>query len=366
LSRGDSAVAEWRETHRISRQADSDNGSCTDQTRHARIVVRRNAVAYAFDPELQPWISMLPALDVSDPLAARALMAEMRQQLPPFELPAGLSLDRQTVPGPDGAPDVPVLVFRPTAPGEDLPALVYIHGGGFVLGDAEGDRPLPAQIAAETGAVVVSVDYRLAPEHPFPAPVEDCFAALQWVAKNASALSVDLARIAVGGVSAGGGLAAGVALMARDRGGPDLCFQMLDIPELDDRLDTASMTNFVDSPVWNRPNAIHSWRHYLGPRSDDDPVSPYAAPARATDLSGLPPAYISVCEFDPLRDEGIAYAQRLVQHGVPTELHMFPGTFHGSAGMVAAAGVSIRMRTELIDAVRRGLADRPAAEADAQ
>jgi acetyl esterase/lipase len=312
-------------------------------------------VTYAYDPDLQPWISMLPALDVSDVDAARELLQSVRAQQPAVELPAGVRLERRSVPGPDGAPDVPVLIYTPEAAEAELPAVVYIHGGGFVLGDAESDMVLPAQLAAEAGALVVSVDYRLAPEHPFPAPVEDCFAALQWTAKNAGALRIDPARIAVGGVSAGAGLAAAVALMARDRGGPELCFQMLDIPEVDDRLETPSMRAFTDTPLWNLPNAVQSWRHYLGPRDQDQPVSPYAAPARAADLSGLPPAYVSVCWFDPLRDEGIAYAQRLAQHGVPTELHLFPGTFHGSSGSVPLAGVSLRMRAELVDAVRLGL-----------
>lgn len=241
-------------------------------------------MSYGFDPEIQPWISMLPALDVTDLAAARALIEGMKEQMPPFELPAGLTLQRRSVPGPDGAPDVPVLVFAPVT-GESRPALVYLHGGGFVLGDADGDKVLPAQIAAEVGAVVVSVDYRLAPEHPFPAPVEDCYAALRWTTENVAELGVDPNRIGIGGVSAGAGLAAGTALLARDRGGPALCFQMLDIPEVDDRLDTESMQRFTDTPLWNRPNAVESWRHYLGPRNGDS-VSPYAAPARATDLGG--------------------------------------------------------------------------------
>jgi acetyl esterase len=232
---------------------------------------------------------------------------------------------------------------------------VYMHGGGFIVGDAEGDKVRPAQIASEIGAVVVSVDYRLAPEHPFPAAVEDCYAALRWTAENAAGLGIDPDRIGIGGLSAGAGLAAGTALLARDRGGPALCFQMLDIPELDHRLETPSMQQLTDAPLWNLPNAMESWRHYLGASKDGGPVSPYASPAIAEDLSGLPPAYVSVCEFDPLRDEGMAYAQRLVQHRVPTELHLFPGTFHGSGGLVPMAGVSRRMRAELIEATRRGL-----------
>lgn len=312
-------------------------------------------MGYNVDPELQPWISMLPDLDIRDLAAARELMAGPEVAIPPLVLPDGVTVEARVVPGPQEAPDVRVLIFSPDL-GSSRPALVYMHGGGFVLGDSDSDQELPALLAAETGAVVVSVDYRLAPENPFPAPIEDCYAALVWVAGNAPELGVDPGRIGIGGVSAGGGLAAGVALLARDRGGPALCFQLLDIPELDDRLETGSMRQFVDTPLWNLPNAVESWRHYLGPLAARGEVSPYAAPSRATDLSGLPPAYISACEFDPLRDEGIAYAQQLVQHGVATELHLYPGTFHGSGGLVPTAGISRRMRAELVDAARRGLA----------
>jgi acetyl esterase/lipase len=203
----------------------------------------------------------------------------------------------------------------------------------------------------------VSVEYRLAPEHPFPAGVEDCYAALRWLADNAGALGADPGRLAVAGTSAGGGLAAAVALMARDRGGPALRLQVLSIPELDDRLQTPSMTTFIDTPLWNRPNAVLSWSFYLGREADaapGDDVSPYAAPARATDLRGLPPAYVATAELDPLRDEGIAYASALMHAGVPVELHQFPGTFHGSA-LVSTASVSCRQQAELLDALRRGV-----------
>jgi acetyl esterase/lipase len=154
------------------------------------------------------------------------------------------------------------------------------------------------------------------------------------------------------GQSAGGGLAAGVTLMTRDRGGPKPCFQVLGIPELDHRLETTSMKEFVDTPLWNRPNAIMSWRCYLGENPGE--VSPYASPAIAKDLSGLSPAYLSTMEFDPLRDEGIEYALRLLQAGVPVELHQYPGTFHGSA-LVREAAVSRRAEAEMMDALVRGL-----------
>jgi acetyl esterase len=211
------------------------------------------------------------------------------------------------------------------------------------------------RLARELGVPVVTVDYRLAPEHPYPAGLEDCYAGLVWVAKNADALGIDPDRIAIHGESAGGGLCAALALLARDRGGPSIAFQYLGVPELDDRLDTPSMRAFTDTPIWNRPNAIFSWDSYLGAgkRGGAD-VPIYAAPARATDLTGLPPAYVSVMEFDPLRDEGIAYAQALMHAGVSVELHAFPGTFHGSS-LVEQAAVSRREADEALTVLRRAL-----------
>jgi acetyl esterase len=219
------------------------------------------------------------------------------------------------------------------------------------VGNVDSEHASSAQ-TARAGAVVVSVEYRLAPEHPYPAGVEDCYAALRWLYDSRSELDIDAERIAVFGNSAGGGLAAAVALLARDRHGPPLCFQFLGIPELDDRLDTVSMRTFVDTPLWSRPKAVESWRQYLG--TDGGEVSPYAAPARATDLSGLPPAFISTMEFDPLRDEGIIYGLRLLQAGVPVELHSYPGTFHGSS-LIADAAISKRQAAEAADILRRAL-----------
>jgi acetyl esterase/lipase len=169
---------------------------------------------------------------------------------------------------------------------------------------------------------------------------------------EAASLGLDRDRIAVGGQSAGGGLAAAVALLARDRGAWKICFQFLGIPELDHRLETPSMRAFVDTPMWDRPNAELSWSYYLGGATDE--VSPYASPAVAADVSGLPPAYVTTMEFDPLRDEGVLYALRLLQAGVSVELHSYPGTFHGS-GLVTTATVSKRAGVEMMDALRRGL-----------
>jgi acetyl esterase len=213
------------------------------------------------------------------------------------------------------------------------------------VGTIETEHLGAAMMAAQVGALVVSVEYRLAPEHTYPAALHDCFSALRFLHDEAPALGVDRERIALVGTSAGGGLSAATALFARDRGGPTVCFQMLHIPELDDRLETPSMKQFVNTPIWNRPLAEKSWQYYLGELSGSDDVPAYAAPARASDLSGLPPAYVSTAENDPLRDEGILYALRLLQAGVSVELHQFPGTFHGSA-MVVTAEVSRRAQEE--------------------
>ncbi len=309
---------------------------------------------YAFDPELEEILPLLPSVtNLSDVEKIR----EMRDAGGLFvtaEDRDDVTVDDRTVPGRRGDPDVPIRIYRPVAPAEGLRAGIYeIHGGGFIMGSIDMMDPWCQRVAAEIGAVVVSVEYRLAPEHPFPAGIEDCHAGLVWMAENAAELGVDPARIAIAGQSAGGGLAAGTALMARDRGGPSLCFQLLEIPELDDRLDTPSMKAFTDTPLWNRPNAIWSWKHYLGPNHEGAP-SPYAAPARADDLAGLPPAYVSTMEFDPLRDEGILYAMRLMEAGVSVELHSFPGTFHGSA-LLAGAEVSKRGASEVIAALGRRL-----------
>jgi acetyl esterase/lipase len=307
---------------------------------------------YAFDPELAA-VTQFPALDSSDIATRRAQLAELLAQMPVPDT-AGLTITDRTVPGPEGAPEVLARIYRPdvlTAP----VGILDVHGGGFILGDLETSHASSIAMARGVGAVVVSVDYRLAPENPFPAGLEDCYAALSWFSAHAAEFGVDPERIAIHGGSAGGGLCAALALLTRDRGGPSIAFQYLGIPELDDRLDTPSMTTFVDTPSWNRPAAIRSWDAYLGEgRRGTDDVSPYAAPARATDLSGLPSAYISAMQFDPLRDEDIAYATALLAAGVPVELHLFPGTFHGSS-VFADAAVSKREAAERIAVLRKAL-----------
>jgi acetyl esterase/lipase len=257
------------------------------------------------------------------------------------------------VPGPDGEAALAVRVYTPKTSTSASPALVYFHGGAFVIGDLYTEESRCLRLAADGGCVVVSVDYRLAPENPFPAGVEDCYSALVWVAAHAGDLWIDLDRIAVGGSSAGGALAAAVAQMARDRGGVPLAMQLLIYPVIDDRMETPSMKAFSATPVWTSGSNAQMWDHYLGVRRDY--VSNYAAPGRATDLTDLPPAYIMTAEFDPLRDEGIIYGQRLMQARVPVELHCFAGACHGFDLLAPAVELSRRALDEQVGALARTL-----------
>ena len=313
------------------------------------------------DPELAAAVTMLPNVDFSDLPSARATFDSLVDSLV-GSLLADLSFDgvrvqELSVPGLGDDPDVGVRFFTPENAEGPLPVLLWIHGGGFAIGTAASSDPFCVEVVRELGCAVASVEYRLAPETPFPGPLDDCYAALTHLHAHADDWGIDASRIAVGGQSAGGGLAAGTVLRARDEGVVPVAFQLLDIPELDDRLTTASMTTFVDTPLWHRPNAILSWQYYLGTSytgPEDPNVSIYAAPARATDLRGLPPTYLCTMELDPLRDEGIDYALGLLRAGISVELHSFPGTFHGS-GLLATAEVSKRAMAEALDALRRGL-----------
>ncbi|MGW6413813.1 alpha/beta hydrolase [Streptomyces sp. NPDC055055] len=294
------------------------------------------------DPELEAFVPLFPRTDLDDPVAAREKFSGLAAAIP-VDL-TGLTVEDRTVPA---DPNVTVRVYRPDEP---RGALVWMHGGGFVMGDVETEHPWAARIAASSGAVVVSVGYRLSPENRFPAALDDAYAALGWTVEHAAEFGVDPARVAVGGHSAGAGLAAGLALRSRDEQGPPIHFQLLNQPGLDDRQETWSQRTFTGTPWFDRDKATAGWRHYLGER----PATAYAAPARATDLSGLPPAYIATAELCPNRDEDIEYALRLLRSGVSVELHQWPGTFHGSQAILSAE-VSQRQNAELGAVLRRAL-----------
>lgn len=233
------------------------------------------------------------------------------------------------VPGKNTGETIRLRIYKPINSANNAPGIYWIHGGGFLFGTPEQDEAQSLRWAREVGAVVVAVDYRLAPEHPYPAPLDDCYAGLTWFSREAESLGVDPKRIAVAGASAGGNLAAAVALMARDLDGPHLAFQMPLYPMIDDRFMTpASREDFGDR-VWNNTDNLYAWKAYLGDRAGTDQVIAYMAPARAADLSGLPPAYSSVGTLDPFRDDTIGYVARLAQAGVSVEFHLYPGAYHG-------------------------------------
>ncbi len=253
-----------------------------------------------------------------------------------------------SVPGHLGVP-IDLAVIERTGRSGPTTAVYTIHGGGMVMGHHLGNLDSYDDWLLDHDVVLVSVDYRLAPEHPDPTPVEDCYAGLVWVADHADELGIDPARIVIAGQSAGGGLAAGTALLARDRRGPELFAQVLVSPMLDDRDDTVS-THQIDGVGIADRQAMHfSWGAYLGDRRGKADVSPYAAPARADDLSGLPRTYIDCGSAEVFRDETVAWASALWAAGVDAELHVWPGAFHGFTSMVPGAAVSRAATAALAD-----------------
>ncbi|MCU1467366.1 MAG: lipase [Actinomycetia bacterium] len=227
-----------------------------------------------------------------------------------------------------GDPDVAIRVHRPVGVDGDLPCVYSIHGGGYIMGSYGMDDGRFDKWCQKHRCVGVSVEYRLAPETPYPGPLDDCYLGLQWVYRHSAELGIDPNHIGVAGASAGGGLAAALALLARDRGEIPLRFQLLDCPMLDDRQITPS-SRLDELLIFNRESNTFGWRSYLGDLYGSPDVPAYAAPARATDLSRLPAAYVCVGAVDGFRDEDIEYAMRLNQAGVPTELHVYPGAPHG-------------------------------------
>jgi acetyl esterase/lipase len=239
-------------------------------------------------------------------------------------------VEDRTIPGPGG--EIPVRIYAPEG-SSPMPVLVFFHGGGWVIGNIESHDALCRTLTNAAGCVTVSVDYRLAPEAKFPAAAEDCYAATLWVAENAAAMGWDPKRIAVGGDSAGGNLAAVVPLMARDRGRPSIAFQLLMYPVTDGSLATGSMRELAEGYFLTHAAMVWFWNHYA--RDESDYHHPYAAPINAADVRGLPPALVITAEFDPLRDEGEAYASRMLAAGVPVTCSRYDGTIHGFVSMAA-------------------------------
>lgn len=263
--------------------------------------------------------------------------------------------EERSIPGPEGAPDMTVSIFSRTDHAPGGPGIFHTHGGGMIIGDRFTGAEEYLNWVMELDAVVVSIEYRLAPENPDPAPVDDCYAGLVWTAAHAQELGIDPTRLVVGGASAGGGLAAGVTLKARDLGGPALAGQLLIYPMIDDRNETASSHQVDGFGVWDRGSNDTGWDALLGDRRKTDAVSIYAAPARATDLTNLPPAFIDVASAEVFRDEDVAYATRIWEQGGIAELHVWPGGFHGFDAMAPQAGLSLRARAARLDWLRRVL-----------
>lgn len=280
----------------------------------------------------------------------RTAMNEARPPAPPSDV---VHRDVQ-VPGLDGDPDVTLRIFTPPGKATGRGVLYWIHGGGYMFGSALVPEPKLERYASEFGCVVVSVEYRLAPETPYPGPLHDCYAGLQWTVAHADELGIDPARLVIGGQSAGAGLAAALALLARDRGEIAISYQLLIYPMIDDRNTTVS-SQINRAPVWPRPANLLGWRAYLGREPGGDDVPAYAAPARAEDLSGLPPAWIGVGTLDVFRDEDIIYGLRLLEAGVPVELHTYAGAPHGFEGITPDADVARRCQRDIEEALRRQL-----------
>lgn len=311
------------------------------------------------DPELktplEEFLNLMDGgVDLNDIPRMRATSAEIFSAVQ-AEAPAieGVVAEDVRVATTGGIPEVAGRIYRPADRSDALPALLWIHGGGYVLGNVDQDDLFARQLAKDVQCVVASVEYRLAPEHPFPAPLEDCYTLLAWLAANCEQLRIDKSRIAIGGASAGGGLAAGLALLARDRAEVDVAFQLLTYPMIDDRNVLPASETLPDTLIWSRQSNMIAWRSYLGHASDREDVSPYAAAIRARDLRGLPPAYIPVGALDLFLDENVAYARRLLAAGVPAELHVYPGAYHAFDSFAPMAAVSRRFNADRNDVLRR-------------
>ncbi len=312
----------------------------------------------SLDPQIEYVLELVknagyPELCDLSPAEARA---QFEQTVTALDAEPAEILDSgdQTVDGPRGP--IPVRIYRPRASDTALPVLLWLHGGGFVIGGLESYDSICRALATRADCIVVSVDYRLAPEHPFPAAPEDCYAALQWTAARAHEFGGDPARIAVAGDSAGGNLSAVTAIAARDGDGPDLVFQLLVYPCTAPAPDTASHHDFAEGYLLTRRNI--EWFYSLYTPNPADRRDPRYAPLLCPDLSGLPPALVIVAGHDPLRDEGIAYAERLQEAGVAVELTNYTGMIHGFYSMAGAVDAGRAAIDQSAKALRAAFAPR--------
>ena len=306
------------------------------------------------DPQLLALLEVFPTVQFST-----ELLPEIRARTFPATVDpraaAAVEMEARLISGPPGAADVALYIYRPREKTGILPCILHIHGGGYVTGSAAMMEPFHRPLALEAECSIVSVDYRLAPETRFPGAIEDCYAALAWVFKQAAALGIDPQRIGVMGESAGGGLAAALALLARDRGEHKLEFQHLIYPMLDDRTCRAANPHpYAGEFIWTAHNNNFGWSALLGVPPGSDGVSPYAAPARAEDMAQLPPAFISTGALDLFLEEDLDYAQRLARQGVPVELHVYPGAYH-AFDLEPNARVAQDARRDSVAALRRFL-----------
>ena len=315
-----------------------------------------------FDAELEPIAEAIASMGLRISAESLEPVREMARNGVPGQEPVDFTrggdvvVTERVIPVPGGDSQLQITVLSPARQHSRLPGILHLHGGGMVSGTRMFGVDAYLPFVAEGEAVVVTVDYRLAPEHPDPAPVEDCYGTLVWMAGAATELGIDGDRLIVAGASAGGGLAAGTALMARDRGFPNITHQVLDFPMIDDRFATHSSQMLDGEGTWDRNDNLFGWTALLGDRRGREGVSSYAAPARADDVSGLPATYLACGTADGFRDEALAYADRLNKAGVLVDLHLWGGGFHGFEFVAPDASLSKAAVRTRDDFVRRALA----------
>lgn len=288
---------------------------------------------------------------VEDLPAMRAGMAQMTQSLTSTET---VDILDKMITGIDEN-DIRIRIYKPVHQETELPVLLWIHGGGYIIGSIEDNDSLCVQVVKMANCVVVSVDYRLAPEHSYPAPLEDCYSVLKWIADNSTKLNIVVDRIGVAGASAGGGLTAGLTLLARDRAYPSICFQMPLYPMINDGNNTPSANEITEGMIWNQKTNDFGWKCYLGDLYGSDSVPIYAAPARAEDYSNLPYTYTCVGQLDPFRDETLSYVAKLAQAGVDVEFHLYPGAYHGFEALNPQSELAQQVVREYVNAIKVGL-----------